>query len=247
MINPELLLLSPIATQNSIEKGQWVDIRPINNIAAGGHIEFSISKCQEYIDLSQTYLYLNTKITKANGSAFVKDAKDSDVTFVNNAMHSLFSDIILTLNNEKINVSPENNYPYKAIMPLLIGCNEQTLRGIMLHSGFIKDEAGKMDDVTNSAIFKRKEWTTGGANKEFFGKLSIDLFQQQRYLLNGIDMKLKLKRIKNDFSLFHVGNEKPRVVIEQAILYVCKCTINPQIEMEHAFGLSKQINAQYPN
>ena len=64
MINPELLLLSPIATQNSIEKGQWVDIRPINNIATGGHIEFYISKCQEYIDLSQTYLYLAISIVR---------------------------------------------------------------------------------------------------------------------------------------------------------------------------------------
>ena len=50
-----------------------------------------------------------------------------------------------------------------------------------------------------------------------FSENSIDLFQQQIYLLNGIDMKLKLKRIKNEFWLFHVGNEKPRVIIEQAI------------------------------
>ena len=90
-----------------------------------------------------------------------------------------------------------------------------------------------MDEVSNSAIIKRKEWTSGGANKEFFGRLFIDLFKQQRYLLNGIDIKLKLTRNKNEFLLFHVGSEKPRVFIEEAILYVRKYTINPQIEMEH--------------
>ena len=245
MINPELFLLSPIAIQNSIEKAQWVDIQPLNNITLAP-IEFSIPKCQEYLDLSQTFLYLNTKITKADGTAYAKDAKDSDVTFVNNAMHSMFSNIILTLNDETIDSSPDNNYPYKAIMPLLVGGNEQNLKGILLHTGFIKDDAGKMDDVTNSAIAKRKEWTAAGAEKEFFGRLSIDLFQQQRYLINGIDLKLKLVRSKNEFALFHTGSEKPKIVIKEAILYVRKCKINPEIEMEHAFGLSKQLNAQYP-
>ena len=92
MINPELLLLSLIAIQNSIEKGQWIDVNPINNITLAP-FEFSLNKCQEYLDLSQTFLYLKTKITKADGTAYAKDAKDSDVTFANNAMHSMFSNI----------------------------------------------------------------------------------------------------------------------------------------------------------
>ena len=111
MINPELLLLSPIAIQNSIEKGQWIDVNPINNITLAP-IEFSISKCQEYLDLSQTFLYLKTKITKADGTAYAKDAKDVDLSsFTNNAMHSMFSNIILSLNDEVVETSPEGNYP----------------------------------------------------------------------------------------------------------------------------------------
>ena len=79
-----------------------------------------------------------------------------------------------------------------------------------------------------------------------FGRLFLDLFQQQRYLINGVDVRLKLVRSKNELTLFHTGSEKPKIVIEKAILYVRKYNINPDIENEHAFGLSKQLNAIYP-
>ncbi|GFX60947.1 uncharacterized protein F54H12.2 [Trichonephila clavipes] len=45
-----------------IEKGQWIQFHPIANVTDGGPIEFLISGSDEdYLDLSQTQLYVKAK------------------------------------------------------------------------------------------------------------------------------------------------------------------------------------------
>ena len=78
-------------------------------------------------------------------------------------------------------------------------------------SGFIRDGHTKMDDVANVGFTKRTAWTDVGTTKEFMGKLHLGFFNQQRLLVPGADLHLKLERAKDIFSIFNANAKiKPK-------------------------------------
>lgn len=94
-------------TQTAIEGGSYVEYNPISSISHGSPIEFSvIGSGQDYIDLSNTQLYIKAQIVKANGDQI---GDDSHVAPINLLMHSLFSEIDIKLNDTLV-TSSNNTY-----------------------------------------------------------------------------------------------------------------------------------------
>ncbi|GFS62173.1 uncharacterized protein F54H12.2 [Trichonephila inaurata madagascariensis] len=92
----ELNLFALPPTQTVIERGHWVQFHPIANVSDGGPIEFVISGSgEEYLDLSQTQLYVRAKILKSDGKLITDENK---VGPVNLFLHSLFSQVDISLN-----------------------------------------------------------------------------------------------------------------------------------------------------
>ncbi|GFU17789.1 uncharacterized protein TNCV_722061 [Trichonephila clavipes] len=88
-VKSELELFQLPATQTAIERGQWVEFHPLSNVFDGGAVEFHISGSgEEYLDLSQTQLFLKAQIVKSDGSPIEKGA---EIGPVNLFLHSLFS------------------------------------------------------------------------------------------------------------------------------------------------------------
>ena len=113
----ELDLFSIPPTQTSISKGQWIECHPLSNIIDTGPIEFNVSGSgDEYLDLARTQLYVKAKITKANGN---KLDPDTEVGPVNLFLHSLFSQVDVSLNERLISPST-NTYPYRAMFEALL-------------------------------------------------------------------------------------------------------------------------------
>ena len=86
------IFASPAFQEDLVDSYQ-VDINPLADISMNP-IEFNISGNGDFIDLNSITLSVKAKITKADGLAY---AKDAEVAFINNALHSMFSDIIVTL------------------------------------------------------------------------------------------------------------------------------------------------------
>ncbi|KAL8565462.1 hypothetical protein ACOMHN_049439 [Nucella lapillus] len=81
---------------------------PIEFIITGGTLELT--------DLSNTFLHVEVKITKADGSDL---DVDQPVAPVNNFLHTLFSQVDMALNGVLITNS-ENTYPYRAMLETLL-------------------------------------------------------------------------------------------------------------------------------
>ncbi|GIX71843.1 uncharacterized protein F54H12.2 [Caerostris extrusa] len=102
-VKSELELFHLPATQTAIEDGHWVEFHPLSNVFDGGPVEFHISGSgEEYVDLSQTQLYVKAKIVKADGKPLEKDEK---IGPVNLFMHSLFSQMDISLNDRLVSNS----------------------------------------------------------------------------------------------------------------------------------------------
>ena len=107
----ELDLFSVPPTQTSIENGTWVEYHPLTTVGDGSPIEFDVSGTgEDYIDLGNTMLYVQAKITKQDGTNL--DANDP-VGPVNLMLHSLFSQVDISLNGIQVTTST-NTYPYRA-------------------------------------------------------------------------------------------------------------------------------------
>lgn len=115
----ELDLFATPPTQTSVESGKLVFFRPISTIANDAPIEFYIpGSGDEYIDLSRTMLYLKVRITPKNE---IKDKteKTYSVAPMNNWLHSLFSQVDISL-NQKCVTPPSNSYMYRSYIEHLL-------------------------------------------------------------------------------------------------------------------------------
>ena len=96
----ELDLFSIPPTQSSIEHVIWIEYHPLTSVRDGGPIEFEISGSgEDYIDFANSVLYVKAKITANNGGNL---AADAEVGPVNLFLHSLFSQVDISLNGTLI-------------------------------------------------------------------------------------------------------------------------------------------------
>ena len=137
-IKSELDIFAVPPTQTSIEHGQYVEYNPIAAIALGQLIEFNIpGGGQDYLDLANTQLYVKAQILRHNGNAL---ADADDVGPVNLFLHSLFSEVDISLNDTQI-TSSNNTYPYRAYLETLLSYGPDAKASQLSSSMYYKDTA----------------------------------------------------------------------------------------------------------
>ena len=78
------------------------------------------------------------------------------------------------------------------------------------------------------------------------GRLHVDLFLQDKFLITGIDVNIRLVCSKDAFSLMADGqNPDYKVRIVKAILFARKAVLSPTVQMAHIKALVKGT-AKYP-
>ena len=243
----ELELFSLPPTQTVIERGQWVEFHPLANVSDGGPVEFNISGSgEEYLDLSQTQLYVKVKIVGKDGKPLAEKDK---VGPVNLFLHSMFSQVDISL-NERLISSSNNTYPYRAMIEKLLNHGFDVKTSQLSSELFFKDTAGRMnvydpaDPNPNEGFTKRADLFKLSAPVDMIGRLHLDMFHQERLLLNMVDVKIKLIRSKPEFCLLAAA-ENFKVSLEHASLFVRKVRVSPGVVLGHAKSLEK-TTAKYP-
>jgi hypothetical protein len=91
------------ATNVTLEDSKWMEYYPISSTLNSdtAPIEFEIKgQGDDYLDLSQSYLQVACKFTKGDGADL--SGGNSTSTPVNNILHSLFSEIDVSLNGKVV-------------------------------------------------------------------------------------------------------------------------------------------------
>jgi len=240
----ELDLFSVPPTQTSIEQGSWIEYHPITSVSEDSPIEFDVNASgEDYIDFANTMLYVKAKITAMNGNNLAADAA---VGPVNLFLHSLFSQVDISLNGTLITAST-NTYPYRAILETLLSYGEDAKKSQLTSALFYKDEAGRMDSVDfaanarNAGLFQRRFIARESREFDMMGRLHADILFQDRYMLNEVGIKIKLIRSKNVFCVMGDG----KVVITHASLFVRKVKILSSVFLAHAKTMERGT-AKYP-
>ncbi|XP_038271561.1 uncharacterized protein F54H12.2-like [Dermochelys coriacea] len=237
----ELDLFQIAPTQTSIEKSIYIEVPPLSAVMESAPIDFFIAgNGVDCMDLNNTLLDLCCKIIKGDGTELTVDAK---VGLVNYPVASIFSQLDVTLGES------DNCYPYRAFIESVLNYSDDTLSTQFSAGLFYKDTAGQQEetglDGENLGFVRRAKLTAQSRIVELLDHLHSNLFFQEKLLLNGVDVKIKLTCSKDAFCLMGSGTESFKLRILSASLFVKKVRVTPSVRLGHAEALLT-ANAKYP-
>ena len=232
-VKSELDLFDVPPTQTSVEDGYWHQIGTITAVNDGGPYVFNISGAgDDYIDLGNTNLFVKAQIVqKADGADI---ANDANVAPTNLWLHTLFADVNVSL-NEKLVSPPSNTYPYRAYIETLLSYGPAAKDSQLTGAMWYKDTSANMDTIgpDNAGYVRRKLKTRESLSVELLGKLHSDLFAQERYMINNVDIRITLTRSKDAFCLMGIADNF-KVNIKEIYLLVRKVRLSPSVRLAHA-------------
>lgn len=242
----ELLLFDLPPTQVAVNDVYYQEIRPLSQVSYDTPIEFQISgqNSMDYLDLRGTQLCVKVKITNSDGS----DLVSKKVGPVNLFLQALFSGTEVTLQNKAVISSTYN--PYIAMIQTLLNHGQDATSSQLSSQLFIKDDNDHPEDCSaegaNNGLFLRAKYISESKTLDLQGPIYHSLFTINRYLLNQVDVKLKLYRSSPAFCLSS-GDASPnyRIDIKDVYLLARKVRVNPALIIAHAEML-KTSTAKYP-
>ena len=202
-VKSELDIFAVPPTQTSIEDGRWDEHQPfdISRLGGSNRIRDTGNRRCLYLDLANTYLLIRAKVVRGVGTDL---AADTPVAPVNNWLHSLFSQVDVYLNDTLVTPS-SNTYPFRAYIDTVLSYGAEAKNTQLTSQLWYKDTAGHMDATTvdsgNTGLIERQRHIAESRIVEMMGRLHVDLFLQDRFLLNGVSVKIRLVRNKDAFSL----------------------------------------------
>ena len=210
-----LFTLPPSDT--AFQSREWIEYRSSNQVTSNSVIDFNIPpQSSAYIDLKHSVLNVKLRLTQADGNPVNEDIVAG---LINLPLHTIFRQVDLMFQQTPLS-NIGSNYAYKSYIDTILKTNRATQENILTSQLFYKDN-GENPDTTdaktgpNSGLFNRFMSTTGGQIVDLEGPLFLDLFQQQRLLVNGVSIGLKLWPSLDAFRLMSDSlspNEKVQIV-----------------------------------
>ena len=140
------------------------------------------------------------------------------------------------------------NYAYKALMDVLLNYGGDAESTQLQTQLFYRDTGGSMENTKltdvplNQGLIFRNRLAKNSATIDMVGPIYADVFQMPRYLLNEVDVHVKLFQNKNSFRLMSsVAGKKYKVVITEVILKAAMIGIHPDILKSHARALEPAL------
>ena len=241
----QLDLFSVPPSQTSLEEGSLTEYHPVSILTSTGPIEFTISaENSNYIDLANSFLYVRASVTTAAGADL---AKNVEIAPECNFLLTLWTQVDVYLNALLVTQS-NNNYPYRAYIENLLSFAQEAKKSQLSALLWHRNTSEHFDTrgATNLGYTKRKALAAENKEIDMMGKLYLDLFFQNRYLLNGIEVRLRLIRSNDLFCLHGNANQADnKMSLKKVTLFVRKVKPNLAVELAHVKTL-QHSTAKYP-
>ena len=156
----EVDLFSVPPTQLSLEKGRWIDYRPLSSVQNDDSaITFTVSGTDKYLDLSKTILVVEGTIRTGTDSD-LSGGGQSSVAPVNNFLHSLFKQVDVYLNGKQVTLAM-GTYAYRSYIETLLNYDELAKKSQLSSALYFKDTPGEMDNTGSLPKVKKITYIKG--------------------------------------------------------------------------------------
>lgn len=218
------------STVTAIDSERWFHYKPSAALTSSNWIDFRIAGTEEFIDLSSILLEVEIAVTLSDGTALPTAAAAQtsppniydSIAPVNSFFSSLFQQVDLYLNNTLV-TSSSNLYHYRSYLDNLLYQSREGKKTYMF--SYFWDES----EAKRKARIKR---IYAGKTIKMIGPLHLDLAQQERLLLNMVDINLRLNTADTAFCLKVTGEtaSRPKHSFVNATLHVKKKKLFPDCE-----------------
>jgi hypothetical protein len=226
----------------NFDSGNDQEIFPVSSLD-GPNLEFSIATDRHvFLDMQNIFLDLTIKIVQGvNGGNLeyvVNDADHQDeVQFVNNILHSLFSNCDVSFNNELV-YSSNGHYAHKAMIDTEISHTGGSKDTILRCQGYTYEP--HPETLTSPVFMERKNQTKESNELHLFGRLSVDIFNCDRLLLPNTDIRIKLIKSAPNFCLISSQEVKGfKIKFQRASLHVRQMIVTPSVHRAITGALEK--------
>ena len=198
----------------------------------GPTLEFEVvGDRNNFLDLQKIFLEIKCKIKQSDGNDLRYDATDATQTdtpiFVNNTLHSLFSECTVTANGIKIS-NANGVYAHKAFIETEYSNGKEAKETWLRCQGYTYEQ--HPGNSTTTPFTNRELESRQSGELTFFGKVAADVFSCDKHLLSGVTLRISFVRSKPEFVLIHDDVAKNyKITITQANLYVRKMTVSEQV------------------
>jgi hypothetical protein len=174
-------------------------------------------------------------------------------------MQAMFSQVEILLQQDS--VTPASNlYPFKAYTEKLLTQSTHFTHPQSLSELYILDgdtafaKANNLGNPNpeeanvaqrNKGLFQRSRYTSLGRIIDLDGPLHSDIAQQERYILNSVDVRVRLYPTLNSFRLLTESDTKYKVKIQDIYLRTSKVLVSPEVILAHDKALQLKP-AVYP-
>ncbi len=174
-------------------------------------IDFNLGAgSQRYVNLKDMQLYLRLLIEHVDGTPLTDKER---VAMANYPIATLFQQVDLFLQQGLVCTSG-NCYPYKSMLDVLLENDNSDINGELQEGLFYRDSHEAMESTfidslnaktantqVNPGFVTRAKHSAKSQIFELMGKLHIDLCRQERMLLYGVQMTLRLIQSRDPFRL----------------------------------------------
>ena len=141
----EVDLFSIPPTQLSLEKGRWIEYRPLSSVQNNDSaITFVVAGTDEYLDLSKTILVVEGKVIPGTGGDL--STGQASIAPVNNFLHSLFRQVDVYFNGKQVTPAM-GTYAYRSYLETLLNYDVSAKQSQLSSAMYYKDTAGQMDEA----------------------------------------------------------------------------------------------------
>ncbi|XP_067650820.1 uncharacterized protein F54H12.2-like [Haliotis asinina] len=155
-----------------------------------------------------------------------------------------------TILNGKLVTLATHLYSYKSYLKLLMRTGTAGKEACGTSQLFYRDDddVNSTDSITggNHGLLIRGDHTGLSRSVDMCGPLYEDVMESDKFLINEVDMQIKLYPSKPEFNIMsNVANKKFKIILEDVYLRLCKIRPTASIITGHANILATE-NAVYP-
>lgn len=228
-------------TQVSVDRDITSDYRPVAVLKSDQPLTFVVgSAVDEYIVLSESYLYLKFRVNLTKDDKSTVDANDWKAVFpANNLLFSFFKSLEVTIGDKVVTLNSQN-VAYRSYFDVKLGFSKDAKHGHLTTQFWIEDKAKRSTLVRPVGTNHEK-----GCHVELLGKLPIDLALQNRAILGGCSITVRLVSNEPQFYFEVPTGFKIRTDYLDSVLYIHKAKVTPDLVSAHSKALSV-APARYP-
>ena len=235
-------------THTSVLKGEDESHLPVSGGSEERDIEFRVLGGKVYTDLANSFLELEVKVVKLDGTD-LPGVDNVEVWVGDNFAHSLFEKVTLRIGES--DVEYVDKYPLRAFIDNAISFGKSSKENeLAVSSGWVEKDVGKDGpDHDNASQLKRKALVAASTTQSFFMRPRLSMLSQSRFLYPGIDFSLKLTRTRASFALLATNNnpaDGARILITKAVYHVRRMIPNDSLFNAQAQNLLNGATVKYP-